>query len=65
MKRLTNSAISPVVTNAAEAVRGRLLGRAMGVPDFFVNRHLLACNHFLSVATLFLNIGASERPERV
>ncbi len=49
VKRLANTAISPVVTNVSEAVKGRLLARAMGVPDFFVARHIESCNQYLSV----------------
>ena len=47
MKRIANSAMSPVVTNVGEAVRGRLLGRVIGCEGFFIDRHLRACEHFL------------------
>eukprot|EP00615_Pteridomonas_danica_P010179 CAMPEP_0114329460 /NCGR_PEP_ID=MMETSP0101-20121206/1097_1 /TAXON_ID=38822 ORGANISM="Pteridomonas danica, Strain PT" /NCGR_SAMPLE_ID=MMETSP0101 /ASSEMBLY_ACC=CAM_ASM_000211 /LENGTH=661 /DNA_ID=CAMNT_0001459141 /DNA_START=21 /DNA_END=2006 /DNA_ORIENTATION=+ len=49
-KRISNMAVSPLVTNVGEAVRGRLLGRVMGVQDFFVARHLEACNHYLTAS---------------
>jgi hypothetical protein len=42
-----NKAISPVVSNVSEAVHGRLLGRVLGVSDFFVTRHMAACEQYL------------------
>ena len=38
-KRITNTALSPAITNISEAVRGRLVGRALGCESFFVTRH--------------------------
>lgn len=43
----TLQAISPVVSNVSEAVHGRLLGRVLGVSDFFVARHMAACEQYL------------------
>ena len=47
VKRISNNAVSPIVTNVAEAVRGRLLARALGQPDFFVARHVRFAEDFL------------------
>lgn len=38
LKRLSNNAVAPVVTNVAEAERGRDVARAAGCEDFFVRR---------------------------
>ena len=50
MKRIANTAMSPVVTNVSEAVRGRLVGRTLGCESFFVLRHLNACQHYLQAS---------------
>jgi hypothetical protein len=49
-KRMSNMAISPLVTNVGEAVRGRLIGRVLNVKDFFVSRHLELANHYLTAS---------------
>ena len=46
-KRIANNALSPIVTNASEATRGRLLGRILCCQDFFVQRHVEYMDTFL------------------
>ena len=60
-KRISNNALSPVTTNAAEAVRGRLLGRALRCNDFFVQRHVQYVDVFLNssyIAATFIMFNA-------
>lgn len=40
-------AISPVVTNVGEAVKGRLQCRVMKTKDYFVARHITSCTQYL------------------
>lgn len=48
VKRITNNAVSPVVTNTLEAVRGRLLGRVLQCSSFFISRHITFAEAFLT-----------------
>ncbi len=36
---MANNAMSPLLSNVAEALHGRAVGRAMGVQKFFQDRH--------------------------
>lgn len=46
IKREANSAMSPVQSNAVEAMHAKELARAMGCSDFFVERHHELANEF-------------------
>jgi len=48
VRRLANNAVSPAVTNVAEADRGRVVARVLGCADFFVARQRSAMDTFLS-----------------
>ena len=39
LKRATNAALSPVMSNLSETLMGRVTVRAMGCDDFFIQRH--------------------------
>lgn len=49
-RRIQNNALSPVVTNVAEAVRGRLLGRSIRCSSFFIERHTEYLDDFLKAS---------------
>lgn len=46
-KRIANNAISPMVTNIAEAVRTRLVTRILGVESFLLRRQIEYTQNFL------------------
>ena len=39
MKRMSNSAMGPVLSNVQEALHGRVLARAMALEPYFIERH--------------------------
>jgi ABC-type multidrug transport system fused ATPase/permease subunit len=39
MKRMSNSAMGPVLSNVQEALHGRVLARAMSLESYFIERH--------------------------
>ncbi len=46
IKRMSNNAMGPLLSNAAEAVRGREMILAMGCTEFFEARHRLASDEY-------------------